>query len=445
MSTPNPSNHHQKLRDVLPVWFFILVASVGYFSGLSTIPFHPDEATQIYMSRDVHLIFTDPKSVLFDSSPVDPLMQDYRLVDAPLTRTMIGLGLSITSQQPISTDWDWSASWDQNLTNGAVPDESTLFAARLAVSWVVPLTLWFVFATGRNVGGKPLGWLSMLLFALNALILLHTRRAMAESTTVFTVAWSLAWITGEHPKRRWLIAVPVALAFCSKQSVVGLLMSGLIAVAWPVTGKSFRLVGVLRNIVLYGLVVFIVLAVLNPVYWRQPIHALRTGWMERMELLSQQSEMMTKTGNSAWVLDRVDKKLASALYQIHFSQPQFAETANYSFQTAQAEDQYLGHSLNHLFSGVVSGMISLLLTVIGFILLLIKVFRAGPPSMPPALYLITTTITIALVLAFTPFSYQRYYVLIIPILVILQALPIAPLISWVIARWPERIKNRADL
>lgn len=64
-----------------------------FFGGLASVPFHPDEATQIFMSGDIREMFSKPASLFYSFENSDTPRQHYRLVDSPLTRTVIGKGL----------------------------------------------------------------------------------------------------------------------------------------------------------------------------------------------------------------------------------------------------------------------------------------------------------------------------------------------------------------
>jgi hypothetical protein len=159
----------------------LVASSLFYFWGLKAVPFHPDEGTQLFMSADFEALLTRPLTLVWQPGEDGDLRQRYRLLDAPLTRYLIGAGRMATGQPALVMDWDWSLGWKENSMAGAVPTPSQLDAARFAVASLFPLTLLFTYLTGKALVGGPAGLLAALLTATNALILLHTRRAMAES------------------------------------------------------------------------------------------------------------------------------------------------------------------------------------------------------------------------------------------------------------------------
>ena len=94
-------------------WLFILLLptlSVFYFWGLSKVPFHPDESTQLYMSADYEQITTKPFAMAWEENDSASSFTRYRLLDAPLTRYLLGFGRTLFSLPALPSDWDWSAS-----------------------------------------------------------------------------------------------------------------------------------------------------------------------------------------------------------------------------------------------------------------------------------------------------------------------------------------------
>lgn len=159
-------------------WIFILLLltlSVFYFWGLSKVPFHPDESTQLYMSADFEKLITNPLAMAWeDTEPVSSISR-YRLLDAPLTRYLLGIGRTVFSLPSLPSDWDWSASWEENQRNGALPNDRMLLLGRLIIASLFPLGLILLYRIGIAMDGRWLGIFTVLLFSSNALILLHTR------------------------------------------------------------------------------------------------------------------------------------------------------------------------------------------------------------------------------------------------------------------------------
>lgn len=271
-------------------WLFILLflsLSILYFSGIKDIPFHPDEATNIYMSGDVNMLFTDPTNIYFDTNKIDDPKQRYRLIDAPLTRYSIGISRSIAKIPPLASDWDWGESWEVNLENGAFPDKNLLLAGRIALTAVLLISTIFIYISGSHVGGRISGFLAAFLLGFNALALLHGRRAMAEGIVIFGISLFLFSMLYSR-KIPWLTGLAVAIAVNAKHSTIPLLIIGLLAVCWFSKGVTKLKLRIIQNITLYmGTFILITLA-LNPVFWNQPLLALNTALSARQNLMSQQ-------------------------------------------------------------------------------------------------------------------------------------------------------------
>src|SRR5512140_1759946 len=114
----------RKLPSFLPDWplyLAVLLVTLLYWAGLASVPFHPDESTQIFMSADFDTLFRQPGSLAWSPTPADPARQLYRLLDAPLTRDLIGAGRTLAGLPATSIDWNWSLTYADNAASGALP------------------------------------------------------------------------------------------------------------------------------------------------------------------------------------------------------------------------------------------------------------------------------------------------------------------------------------
>ncbi len=173
------------------------------------------------MSDDVDLFFSNPSSLFYAKTANDDPKQTYRFLDSPMTRYTIGLWRTINGQPPLDQDWDWSGDWEEN--QAAIPNSGLLFIARLSVSIVFPLSVLLVFFITRKLFTLPTALLSSFLFMTNAVILLHTRRAMAESLMIFFMLFSIWIIFLIKDEHFFLAAIPIALAINTKQSLLFLI------------------------------------------------------------------------------------------------------------------------------------------------------------------------------------------------------------------------------
>ena len=214
------------------LWPLLILLTAFALSGTGEVPFHPDESTQLYMSRDFELLLSDPLSLAWTPDQSGDGRLHLRLVDAPLTKYLLGLGRSLVGLPALPADWDWSKTWEQNQAAGALPDPGLLLAGRLALTLLLPFSLLLVYQIGARMHGSLTGLLAALLLGLNALVLLHDRRAMAEAALTFGVLFALwSFLAGKrHP---WLVGLGLAVVFNAKQTGLALLPVGLLAVALP--------------------------------------------------------------------------------------------------------------------------------------------------------------------------------------------------------------------
>ncbi len=199
-----------------------------YFKNLLNIPFHPDESTQIFMSKDVELIINNTTDLFFQEDTQNSIEQKYRLLDAPLPKYFIGIFRIIFQLDSIPFDWDWSKSWAEN--KNAVPGNQLLLISRISAAIFFPFSIVLFALILKEVfkSDNLLIFLSLILFAFNSLLLLHTRRAMAESSMIFFLLLSLLTLYKIPNKWFLLSAVPIALAINAKQILIFLIPLAII-------------------------------------------------------------------------------------------------------------------------------------------------------------------------------------------------------------------------
>jgi len=351
-------------------WFLLLATlmiSIVYWSGIPSVPFHPDESTNIFMSGDLDTLFSQPDQLSWQPNREEDLKQHYRELDAPLDRYLIGIGRKLLANlPPLAVDWDWSKSWQENQVAGALPDLRLLIASRLGVAWLFPISLILLYLTARRLGSPFMAWSTFLLFSSNALILLHTRRAMAESALVFNILFTL-WALTRFDRHPWLLAVPVALAFNSKYSSVALIPLGLIAILWPSTKYSFTVIRRLRDAVWFMIMIASITFLLNPFLWKMPVQALRSAIQTRQQLIHNQQTDLARIDPDL-VLNTFPERLEGQLVHLYMTRPFIADIGNYLTDTQTVEDAYLANPLHQLLRGMIPGSALLIFSILGFIL-----------------------------------------------------------------------------
>ena len=381
------------------------------------MPFHPDESTQLYMSADFEQILTNPLIMAWEENDSVSNITRYRLLDAPLTRYLLGFGRTLFSIPPPPSDWDWSASWEQNQRNGSLPNDRMLILGRLIVASLFPLGLILLYRISIAIDGRWLGIFTVLLFSFNAIILLHTRRAMAEGTLVFGVILTLyALIFAD--KRPLLAGLAVAIAFNAKQSAVVLLPIGLLAVCW-IPEKKFRNLSSLASNSAKYLAGFVLLtALLNPFLWRHPISAAQEALHLRQDLLERQVADYEHLAPGQVLKSPADRS-AGLLAQLFFTPPLFSEVGNYRENTEAAESIYLLSPGRQLWRNSTSGIVLFGLTILGVAVVVRASFQSGNPKRRLLLlYLFSLLALAAGFITMIPLPWQRYSISLVPIITI---------------------------
>lgn len=393
---------------------FTLVVSVLYWLGVSAVPFHPDEATYLFASRDIETLIKNPDDLIYQSGAPFSQFQRLHMIDAPLTRYLVEAARSLASQPALVVDWDWSLTWEQNQAAGALPSEGQLTAARFGPAALFPFSLVLMYLTGIRLGGRPTGWIAAVLLACNALVLLHTRRAMAESALLFTTLLSLFLILSMN-RRRWLLAIPVGLAFCAKQSAVGLILVAAAAVIWPPSGEKFNWRKSALHLAFYGLLLVGIYFVLNPFLWRTPI----TAFDKSIELRSELNERMIADQERllpAADLKNICTRSLIDLQHLYFTPPAFSDVSNYTDETAASETAYMINPLHNILRSSVSGTLLLILTLLGIGLAVMEIRRCSAARRRTLALVITAAVILPLSLVLAlGLPFQRYLILLVPV------------------------------
>jgi 4-amino-4-deoxy-L-arabinose transferase-like glycosyltransferase len=405
------------------------------------VPFHPDESTYLYMSRDFDLLFRqgNPAAVtwLAPNQPADVIR--YRLLDGPLAHYLPGLGRALGGNLPgLRRDWNWSVSWNENSSAGALPSAAQLNAARFPAAMLTALSLLPLYGIGARLGGAAVGVAATGFYALSGLIFLHGQRAMAEGPLLL-FALGTIWLLLYAPRMPVLIGLSIALAVNAKLTALALLPVAALALfvnpasapGVPAQGRRMRWITLLA----LGASFLVSSLLFNPVLWAAPLEGLAAMARARQELLSSQAAALRVTA-PGMVLDRVSQRLLAMLYHVYFAPPAFWDVPNYAAQTRLAELSYLGVPLQagwhttSLATNLVTGGVVMGLTLVGIAFGGLKL--RAPRSLPPdwrwtgqpatgeqrvALVILAAwTLATVTVLLSINIAWQRYYLPLVPII-----------------------------
>jgi hypothetical protein len=338
-----------------------------YLAGLAAVPFHPDEATQIFMSSDLEKWVQAPLSLAWQpDQPLDPRMR-YRLLDAPLTRYLIGFQRLFTGQPALPADWDWSKTWDENKNAGALPSPGLLFLSRLTLSGFFPLSLLLIYKIGRLLHNRLTGWLAVLLLASNALVLLHTRRAMTEAP-LLCGCLVLLWVILRHPKQGWLVGLLAGLAFNAKQAVLPLVVLAGVVVFYQSLQAAWR--KRFTQIAAFGLTFCLISFLLNPFLWLHPLQSAQAALQERQNLTQAQVRTLSSVRPDL-ALPTVSDRAAVLLVQLFFTPPATSDIGNYLNETRASDQAYLAQPGHTFLRSLPAGAFLFMLTLAGMFMALL--------------------------------------------------------------------------
>lgn len=386
-----------------------------YLWGVAKIPFHPDESTQLYMSADFDQLFKNPLNMIW--KPENPISQEmrYRQLDAPLTRYLLGFGRHLFGVPPLTSDWDWSASWENNQQAGSLPDVQLLLIGRFSVALLFPLALLLLYLIGIAFQGRLLGVIAVFIFGTNALVLLHTRRAMAEGPLVFSLLLALYLLTLAD-KRPFLAGLAVALAVSAKQSSVILLPIGIIAACW-LPSRNLKRMAMNLGSYLAGFALLTLL--LNPFLWKHPVSASFEALRQRQNLVDRQ----VASHPQSQVLKFPFERLAVIAAQLSIAPPIFSEVGNYQFETAPQEADYVEIPGHKFWRSPPSAGLLLGFFFLGLIAAVRNIFNADHKISRQNFILVLTLFAVfVFTLVAVPLAWQRYYLPMIPIYSLLSGL-----------------------
>lgn len=416
------------IRHHLIFLIFLSIACTLYFSGLDKVPFHPDESTQIYMSSDLLTLLSQPFSLSVQSPDTLDQKQIYRLLDAPLTRYLIGIERLLTSTPAVDADWDWSKTWRENQESGALPLPNELWNARLSVAMFFPFTLLLTYWIGCTLDGRLTGTSCMLFLATDALVQLHTRRAMAESTLLFGVVAFIAVLISA-PNKPWLLGVVAALAFAAKQFALAMLPAGILSMFWQTNSSNSKNNKNIFQPLIFLVVFLLVTFLLNPVAWLYPLDTIDRAIHLREDLIQRQVNEIGQMIPEQ-ILTSPGDRLIILLANLYLTPPMTYEIGNYREDLSAASNSYLANPLHKIFRSTTGAGFTLMLTLLGMLWVGIQLLRNGGEKR--RILILLLMVMISLVIGFTimvPLSWQRYVIPLVPFAAIFSGIGFSQIIK----------------
>jgi 4-amino-4-deoxy-L-arabinose transferase-like glycosyltransferase len=416
------------------LWIGLLILYV--LAGVVITPFHGDESTIIFMSRDFDTLLSGQASALHYRIPAtdDPAAQDLRLLNGNLIYYSIGLlrSLADIGVEDLNQQWDWSADYQQNVAVGHLPSPPLLFVARLWSALCTALSAAVMFAIGRRLGGRQLAWLTVLCYALLPTMLLNGRRATYEGAVLLATAFILlmALIIITHLRsyrmkvRYWLLfGLACGVAVAIKHNLL-LVVTPLMLNILVVDRRRSSIVGLF----LVGVAMTLTFFVLNPAWWsfspELPGEVLRL----RADILRGQIQAFGgfPAGVEGWT-----QRIAAALTLI-FTAPQY-------YEVNAGWVEWIGSEIVRYERSGLAGIV--LPSIVWLFTLVIGVIMLRTDALGWLWRGVAAIVLVALILI-NPLPWQRYYLPLVPFAAVFCAAGIDWLIKLVINTLTGRVHVR---
>ncbi len=436
-----PSQHvpSSKSRFSLLDAFWLLALAVYILAGITTVPFHGDEAMQITMSRDYFTLFVDrqPQALLVMPPYIVDSPALLRLINGSINLYTVGFSLQAAgySQQTLPPLWQWPLSYDDNVTRGSRPEQAMLNVSRVSSALFLALSAAVLFEIGWQVRGRLVAFIASGLYALNPIILLNGRRAMMEGSVLcfgLLVILIAILICKGRKSWRWWLALGIAggLTFASKHSGIVFVAAafGWIVVRQmqirfePQRRRETSAFETLTKVVTALVIMVALFIALSPAQWNNPLERFGDLISERAKLL--ESQVKAEPTAPTTISDRI----SGIVTQPYMQAPVYYEVEFWAgVAPVQAEiAQYDASVLSGLHTGVVTGGLLTLLALIGLISLLPR-WRTREIGVLVWLAVVVVTLLI------NPLPWQRYYLALYPIAALLTAVGIHTLIRQISA------------
>jgi 4-amino-4-deoxy-L-arabinose transferase-like glycosyltransferase len=421
----------------------LLGALCGFvLAGVGIVSFHGDEPMQIFMSNDYVALLIDRDPEYLKVAPPYPIdsAAHLRLINGSVNRYLIGLSWHLagytSGDLPRPPGWDWGISYEDNATSARRPDDAFMVVARASSAVLTTLGVLLMYAIGRAAGGLYAGLIAAMVYALHPVVLINGRRAMQEGSMLafglLAVAAACAWALLPDRAQAWrriaialLLALAAALAIASKHTAAVFVIGAYAIVGVDILLRRAgwrRRVGSIGLAALSAGLAFALWIMLSPALWNDPIARIGDLLSERARLL----EIQVMVDPAAPM--PTDERIAAIVTQPFIAPMQQFEVGWWlESATARAEVQaYAESPLRGIEWGAIGGGALTLLAWSGAGLALVRGWRRrGEGRGRLAIGLAAWAALVALSLLVNPLPWQRYYLPLIPPLILLVGYAVA--------------------
>ena len=385
-------------------------------AGCVLVPFHGDESTTLYESRDfttfflngdlAHLIYRVPPPT---DDPEAATRQELRILNGVLSGYIYGAMAHLAgfTTADLNQQWDWGADWAYNHTNHAYPETPLLFVTRWTSALLTALSVTLIFGAGYKIGGRWTAYLAALVYTLTPAVLLNGRRAVFEGSLLLTEALLLyvtIRIVGKRPSFKGILALGAAsgLALLSKHTNALIIAAAFLAlIAYPVIQRRWRSVfATVGMLIPAGLLTAIIFFAFNPSWWGTPLTMPQIVLAKRQAIIGGQADPVQTPHALVQPAQQLDALLRESL----LAPPQYFESDQpwsiwIGDQIARYEASGLAGPSGSVWSIIMAGLL-----IVGVLVSLYRWQRA-----PPLVLLIWLIVTVLGLYVLNPLDWQRYY------------------------------------
>lgn len=412
------------------VWIGFLFVFV--LLGVPYASYHGDETSHLYNSHDYAILFIDrnPQALLVDL-PIDTEREYLRLADSTIARYSMGLAWHLAGYRQADLpqgNFNWFADYAGNQALGRIPDQHLMVVVRLPSAIFLALSAVVMFGIGYRFGGLKMAFFVSGLYIFNPVILLNGRRALQEGSLLFFGLLTVltAIIISQRRENRthvpfllWVcLTVAAAFTLLSKNNGFVYVAAAFLWVLLPEFSRSgLRSMGrTVLSLALSGVFMLLLFVAFSPGLWSDPLMRIRDASVIRLAAINQQ---VMDDPEAPTTLER---RVADI-----FTQPFIRPMAHYdagasNLFAAQEEliAAYEASPLSGIHFGVVFGVPLTLLACFGMLVNFMPRIRRHSPAL--ALGLTSWLLLNVGVLLLLPLPWQRYFLALIPVMVVFVAI-----------------------
>jgi hypothetical protein len=432
---PRLTDNRKRLADIA----FVIALFLYVLGGVRLTPVHGDEYMQIAMARDVAYLQQGNWAKLIYNPAIEPDSEgNLRLINGTINKLLIGLTWQLNghSLDKLPSIYVWDMPMDWNERQGNIPAFDQVVESRWPSAILTALGVIPIFMLGWTLRLRSVAYPAAILYALHPAILLNGRRAMMEGsmmfTTILTMAWLVAMIHAEHSEtangpmrkipallRYGILGVCIGLTVAAKHTGLPVAVATLVAALVAGLAHKNARANIVRPIALVifsGVVGLIVWCALNIGYWKDPIGAMQYTLESRADLLEQQTKFANRNAGS-FAYENFGQRIGALLTESFLRPPQYYESDTWVELVKDQITSYEATTFDGWSSNIPIGLILTVLSFIGLGALIYEALHKNKLAWAILIWAALVTATLLLV----PLNWQRYYLPLILVDVVLAA------------------------